>query len=123
MKNLEINNNLFNGIYYFEGNEIYIFNDGIQENKKIDKTIIISNSSNSYLIEIFNNKFLYDCISEADLSLFSMLKDDKLIVTENFNKHIFYYDNEKLLYKYEKHNDNDNNYQEFGFFIGLKINI
>ena len=74
MKNLEIDNNLFNGIYYFEGNEIYIFNDGIQENKKIDKTIIISKSSNSYLIEIFNNKFLYDCISEADLSLFSILK-------------------------------------------------
>ncbi len=121
MKNLQTNNILFNGIYYFEGDNIYIFNDGIQESEKINKTIIISNSSNNYLIEIFNNKFLYDCISQADLSLFSELQDNKLIAIENSNKHTFYYDNDKLVYKYEKHTNN--NYQELGFFTGSKINI
>ena len=124
MQNLQTNNILFNGIYYFEGDDIYIFNDGIQESEKINKTIIISNSSNNYLIEIFNNKFLYDCISKADLSLFSELQDNKLIAIENSNKHTFYYDdgnNDKLVYKYEK--CTNNNYQELGFFTGSKINM
>ena len=124
MQNLQTNNILFNGIYYFEGDDIYIFNDGIQESEKINKTIIISNSSNNYLIEIFNNKFLYDCISQADLSLFSELQDNKLIAIENSNKHTFYYDdgnNDKLVYKYEK--CTNNNYQELGFFTGSKINM
>ena len=31
MQNLQTNNILFNGIYYFEGDDIYIFNYGIQE--------------------------------------------------------------------------------------------
>jgi hypothetical protein len=35
------NNNLFNGIHYLEGDDIYIFNDGIQESEKSSKTIII----------------------------------------------------------------------------------
>ena len=124
MQNLQTNNILFNGIYYFEGDDIYIFNDGIQESEKINKTIIISNSSNNYLIEIFNNKFLYDCISKADLSLFSELQDNKLIAIENSNKHTFYYDdgnNDKLVYKYEK--CTNNNYKELGFFTGSKINM
>jgi hypothetical protein len=122
MQNLQINNTLFNGNYFFEGDNIYIFNDGIQESEKINKTIIISNTLNNYLIEIFNNKFLYDCISKADLSLFSELQDNKLIAVENSNKHTFYFDdNDKLIYKYEKYTNN--NYQELGFYIGSKINI
>jgi hypothetical protein len=115
-------NNLFNGIHYLEGDDIYIFNDGIQESEKSSKTIIITKSTNNYIIEIFNNKFLYDCISKADLVLYCVLQEDKLVATENSNTHMFYYeDNDKLVYKYEKHNDN--NYQELGFFIGSKINM
>jgi hypothetical protein len=34
---------------------------------------------------------------------------------------MFYYDDDKLVYKYEKHNDN--NYQELGLFTGSKINM
>ena len=121
MENLQTNIS-FNGIHYLEGDDIYIFNDGIQESEKSSKTIIITKSSNNYIIEIFNNKFLYDCISKADLVLYCVLQEDKLVATENSNTHMFYYeDNDKLVYKYEKHNDN--NYQELGFFIGSKINI
>lgn len=121
MENLQINIS-FNGIHYLEGDDIYIFNDGIQESEKSSKTIIITKSLNNYIIEIFNNKFLYDCISKADLVLYCVLQEDKLVATENSNTHMFYYeDNDKLVYKYEKHNDN--NYQELGFFIGSKINI
>ena len=134
MNNLEIDqtNNLFNGIHYLEGDDIYVFNDGIQESESSSKTIIIykTKSSNNYTIEIFNNKFLYDCISKADLVLCSVLQEDKLVATENSNTHTFYYenndkdndkDNDKLVYKYEK--QNDNNYQEFGLFTGSKINM
>ena len=121
MEDLLINNISFTGIYYLEGDDIYIFNDGIQESEKSSKTVIISKSSNNYIIEIFNNKFLYDCISKADLVLYCVLQEDKLVVTENSNTHMFYYDDDKLVYKYEKHNDN--NYQELGFFIGSKINM
>jgi hypothetical protein len=121
MENLQINIS-FNGIHYLEGDDIYIFNDGIQESEKSSKTIIITKSLNNYIIEIFNNKFLYDCISKADLVLYCVLQEDKLVATENSNTHMFYYeDNDKLVYKYEKHNDN--NYQELGFFIGSKINM
>lgn len=121
MENLQTNIS-FNGIHYLEGDDIYIFNDGIQESEKSSKTIIITKSSNNYIIEIFNNKFLYDCISKADLVLYCVLQEDKLVATENSNTHMFYYeDNDKLVYKYEKHNDN--NYQELGFFIGSKINM
>ena len=118
MDKLQINqNNLFNGIHYLEGDDIYIFNDGIQESEKSSKTIIISESSNNYIIEIFNNKFLYDCVAEPDLVLYCVLQEDKLVATENSNTHMFYYeDNNKLVYKYEKHNDN--NYQELGLFTG-----
>jgi len=111
------NNNLFNGIHYLEGDDIYIFNDGIQESEKSSKTIIISNSSNNYIIEIFNNKFVYDCVAEPDLVLNCILQDKKLISNENSNTHIFYYDNDnKIVYRYEK--DNVNNYQELGLFTG-----
>lgn len=121
MENLQTNIS-FNGIHYLEGDDIYIFNDGIQESEKSSKTIIITKSSNNYIIEIFNNKFLYDCISKADLVLYCVLQEDKLVATENSNTHMFYYeDNNKLVYKYEKHNDN--NYQELGFFTGSKINM
>ena len=84
MENLqtEKTNNLFNGIHYLEGDDIYIFNDGIQESEKSSKTIIISNSSNNYIIEIFNNKFLYDCVSEPDLVLNCVLENDKLVSNE-----------------------------------------
>jgi hypothetical protein len=112
------NNNLFNGIHYLEGDDIYIFNDGIQESKKSSKTIIISNSSNNYIIEIFNNKFVYDCVCEPDLVLKCILQDKKLVSNENSNTHIFYYDDDKIVYKYEKQKDNANNYQEFGLFTG-----
>ena len=131
MDKLQTNqNNLFNGIHYLEGDDIYIFNDGIQESEKSSKTIIISESSNNYIIEIFNNKFLYDCVAEPDLVLYCALQEDKLVATENSNTHTFYYenndkdndkDNDKLVYKYEK--QNDNNYQEFGLFTGSKINM
>jgi hypothetical protein len=142
MENLKTNIS-FNGIHYLEGDDIYIFNDGIQESEKSSKTIIITKSSNNYIIEIFNNKFLYDCISKADLVLYCVLQEDKLVATENSNTHTFYYEdnnpesinnnpesinnnpesveNDKLVYKYEKHNDN--NYQELGFFTGSKINM
>ena len=131
MKNLQTdkNNISFNGIYYLEGDDIYIFNDGIQESEKSSKTIIISKSSNNYIIEIFNNKFLYDCVSVADLILYCVLQEDKLVATENSNTHTFYFENnnpesvenDKLVYKYEKYTDN--NYQELGFFTGSKINM
>ena len=122
MDKLQTNqNNLFNGIHYLEGDDIYIFNDGIQESEKSSKTIIITKSTNNYIIEIFNNKFLYDCISKADLVLYCVLQEDKLVATENSNTHMFYYDDDKLVYKYEKHNDN--NYQELGLFEGTKINM
>ena len=52
MENLQTNIS-FNGIHYLEGDDIYIFNDGIQESEKSSKTIIISESSNNYIIEIF----------------------------------------------------------------------
>jgi hypothetical protein len=114
-------NNQFNGFYYLEGDDIYIFNDGIQESEKSSKTIIISKSSNNYIIEIFNNKFLYDCVSTADLILCCVLQEDKLIANENNNTHIIYYDDDKIVYRYEKHKDNENNYQEFGLFTGSII--
>ena len=110
-------NNLFNGNYYLEGDDIYIFNDGIQESEKSSKTIIISESSNNYIIEIFNNKFLYDCVAEPDLVLYCALQEDKLVANENSNTHTFYYDNDKIVYKYEKQVDY-NNYQELGLFTG-----
>ena len=110
-------NNLFNGNYYLEGDDIYIFNDGIQESEKSSKTIIISESSNNYIIEIFNNKFLYDCVTEPDLILCCILQEDKLVANENSNTHTFYYDNDKIVYKYEKQVDY-NNYQELGLFTG-----
>jgi len=119
MENLQ--NNQFNGIHYLEGDDIYIFNDGIQESEKSSKTIIISNSSNNYIIEIFNNKFLYDCVCEPDLVLNCVLQDKKLIANENNNTHIIYYDDDKIVYRYEKHKDNENNYQEFGLFTGSII--
>ena len=124
MNNLQTNktNNLFNGIHYLEGENIYIFNDGIQESEKSSKTIIISKSSNNYIIEIFNNKFLYDCISIADLILYCVLQEDKLVSSENNNTHIFYYDDNKIVYRYEKYK-NDNSYQELGLFTGSNINI
>ena len=113
------NNNLFNGIHYLEGDDIYIFNDGIQESEKSSKTIIISNSSNNYIIEIFNNKFVYDCVADPDLVLNCILQDKKLVSNENSNTHIFYYDEDnKIVYRYEKDKDNDNNYQELGLFTG-----
>jgi len=113
------NNNLFNGIHYLEGDDIYIFNDGIQESEKSSKTIIISNSSNNYIIEIFNNKFVYDCVADPDLVLGCVLQNDKLISNENNNTHTFYYeDNDKLVYKYEKQIDKNDNYQELGLFTG-----
>jgi len=112
------NNNLFNGIHYLEGDDIYIFNDGIQESEKSSKTIIISKSSTNYIIEIFNNKFLYDCVSTADLILYCVLQEDKLVANENNNTHIFYYDDDKIVYRYEKHKHNDDNYQELGLFTG-----
>jgi hypothetical protein len=123
MDKLQINqsNNSFNGIHYLEGDNIYIFNDGIQESEKSSKTIIISNSSNNYIIEIFNNKFLYDCVCEPDLVLNCILQDKKLIANENNNTHIIYYDDDKIVYRYEKHKDNENNYQEFGLFTGSII--
>ncbi len=108
----------FNGIHYLEGDDIYIFNDGIQESEKSSKTIIISKSSNNYIIEIFNNKFLYDCISIADLILYCVLQEDKLVANENNNTHTFYYDDDKIVYRYEKHKHNDDNYQELGLFTG-----
>ena len=118
MDKLQINqNNLFNGIHYLEGDDIYIFNDGIQESEKSSKTIIISNSSNNYIIEIFNNKFVYDCVCEPDLVLNCILQEDKLVANENSNTHTFYYDNDKIVYKYEKQVDY-NNYQELGLFTG-----
>ena len=128
MENLQTNIS-FNGIYYLEGDDIYIFNDGIQESEKSSKTIIITKSSNNYIIEIFNNKFLYDCVSVADLILYCVLQEDKLVATENSNTHTFYFENnnpesvenDKLVYKYEKYTDN--NYQELGFFTGSKINM
>ena len=118
MNNLEIEqtNISFNGIHYLEGDDIYIFNDGIQESEKSSKTIIITKVSNNYLIEIFNNKFLYDCISEPDLVLNCVLENNNLVSNENSNTHVFYYDNDKIVYKYEKHRNND--YQEFGLFTG-----
>jgi hypothetical protein len=109
-------NNLFNGIHYLEGDDIYIFNDGIQESESSSKTIIISKVSDNYIIEIFNNKFLYDCVAEPDLVLNCVLENDNLISNENSNTHIFYYDNDKIVYKYEKQRNND--YQEFGLFTG-----
>lgn len=112
------NNNLFNGIHYLEGDDIYIFNDGIQESEKSSKTIIISNSSNNYIIEIFNNKFVYDCVADPDLVLNCILQDKKLVSNENSNTHIFYFDDDKIVYRYEKHKDNNNNYQELGLFTG-----
>ena len=114
-------NNEFNGFYYLEGDNIYIFNDGIQESEKSSKTIIISKSSNNYIIEIFNNKFLYDCISIADLILYCVLQEDKLVANENNNTHTFYYDDDKIVYRYEKHKLNDDNYQELGLFTGSVI--
>jgi hypothetical protein len=123
MENLQTNqtNNLFNGIHYLEGDDIYIFNDGIQESEKSSKTIIISKSSNNYIIEIFNNKFVYDCVAEPDLVLNCTLEDVKLVSNENSSTHIFYYDEDnKIVYKYEKYNSN-NNYQELGLFIGSII--
>ncbi len=108
----------FNGIHYLEGDDIYIFNDGIQESEKSSETIIISKSSNNYIIEIFNNKFLYDCISIADLILYCVLQEDKLVANENNNTHTFYYDDDKIVYRYEKHKLNDDNYQELGLFTG-----
>jgi hypothetical protein len=114
-------NNEFNGFYYLEGDNIYIFNDGIQESEKSSKTIIISKSSNNYIIEIFNNKFLYDCISTADLILYCVLQEDKLVANDNNNTHIFYYDDNKIVYKYEKHKDKNDNYQELGLFSGSII--
>ena len=117
MDNLQ-NNNLFNGFYYLEGDNIYIFNDGIQESEKSSKTIIISNSSNNYIIEIFNNKFVYDCVAEPDLVLNCILQDKKLVSNENSNTHIFYYDDDKIVYRYEKDKDNADNYQELGLFTG-----
>lgn len=114
-------NNLFNGFYYLEGDNIYIFSDGIQESEKSSKTIIISKSSNNYIIEIFNNKFLYDCISIADLILNCVLQENKLVANENNNTHIFYYDDDKIVYKYEKQINKENNYQELGFFTGSMI--
>ena len=114
-------NNLFNGIHYLEGDDIYVFNDGIQESEKSSKTIIITKSTNNYIIEIFNNKFLYDCISKADLVLYCVLQEDKLVANENSNTHIFYYDADKIVYRYEKYKDNHNNYQEFGLFTGSII--
>ena len=123
MNNLKIDqtNNLFNGIHYLEGDDIYVFNDGIQESESSSKTIIISNSSNNYIIEIFNNKFLYDCVSEPDLVLNCVLENDKLVSNENNNTHILYYDNDKIVYKYEKQKNEkqkNDNYQEFGLFTG-----
>ena len=123
MENLqtEKTNNLFNGIHYLEGDDIYIFNDGIQESEKSSKTIIISKASNNYIIEIFNNKFLYDCVSEPDLVLNCVLENDKLVSNENNNTHILYYDNDKIVYKYEKQKNEkqkNDNYQEFGLFTG-----
>ncbi len=119
MENLQTNQpNQFNGIHYLEGDDIYIFNDGIQESEKSSKTIIISKSSNNYIIEIFNNKFLYDCISIADLILYCVLQEDKLVANENNNTHTFYYDDDKIVYRYEKHKHNDDNYQELGLFTG-----
>jgi hypothetical protein len=115
MNNLETNNQ-FCGIFFLEGDDIYIFNDGIQESEKSNKTIIISKVSDNYIIEIFNNKFLYDCVSEPDLALNCTLEDNKLVCNENYNTHIFYNDNNKIVYKYEKQRNND--YQEFGLFIG-----
>jgi len=113
------NNNLFNGIHYLEGDDIYIFNDGIQESEKSSKTIIISNSSNNYIIEIFNNKFVYDCVADPDLVLGCVLQNNKLVSNENNNTHTFYYeDNDKLVYKYEKQIDKNDNYQELGLFTG-----
>jgi len=120
MENLQTNIS-FNGIHYLEGDDIYIFNDGIQESEKSSKTIIISKSSNNYIIEIFNNKFLYDCITSADLVLYCVLQDDKLVANENSNTHIFYYDADKIIYRYE--NYTNNNYQELGLFTGSKINM
>ena len=118
MDKLQINqNNLFNGIHYLEGDDIYIFNDGIQESEKSSKTIIISESSNNYIIEIFNNKFLYDCVAEPDLVLCCALQEDKLVSNENSNTHTFYYEDDKIVYKYEKQVDY-NNYQELGLFTG-----
>jgi hypothetical protein len=118
MENLQ--NNQFNGIHYLEGDDIYIFNDGIQESEKSSKTIIISNSSNNYIIEIFNNKFVYDCVCEPDLVLNCTLQDVKLVSNEKSSTHTFYYDDDnKIVYKYEKHNNN--NYQELGLFIGSII--
>jgi hypothetical protein len=122
MDKLQINqnNNLFIGIHYLEGDDIYVFNDGIQESEKSSKTIIISNSLNNYKIEIFNNKFVYDCVAEPDLILNCVLQDIKLVSNENSTTHIFYYDDDnKIVYKYEKHNNN--NYQELGLFIGSII--
>jgi hypothetical protein len=43
----KLQTNQFNGFYYLEGDNIYIFNDGIRESEKSSKTIIISNSSRS----------------------------------------------------------------------------
>ena len=115
----KIHNNQFNGIHYLEGDDIYIFNDGIQESEKSSKTIIISNSSNNYIIEIFNNKFVYDCVAEPDLVLYCILQDKKLVSNENSNTHIFYFnDDDKIVYRYEKHKLNDDNYQELGLFTG-----
>jgi len=116
MENLQ--NNQFHGIHYLEGDDIYIFNDGIQESEKSSKTIIISNSSNNYIIEIFNNKFVYDCVCEPDLVLNCILQDKKLVSNENSNTHIFYYDDDKIVYRYEKDKDNADNYQELGLFTG-----
>ena len=117
MENLQTNIS-FNGIHYLEGDDIYIFNDGIQESEKSSKTIIISNSSNNYIIEIFNNKFVYDCVCEPDLVLNCILQDKKLVSNENSNTHIFYYDDDKIVYRYEKDKDNADNYQELGLFTG-----
>jgi len=117
MENIETNN-LFNGIHYLEGDDIYIFNDGIQESEKSCKTLIISKSLNNYIIEIFNNKFLYDCVTEPDLVLNCILQEDKLVSNEKNNTHIFYYDDNKIVYRYEKNKDNHNNYQELGLFTG-----
>jgi hypothetical protein len=80
----------------------------------------IFDSGYKYTYDRFNNKFVYDCVAEPDLILNCVLQDIKLVSNENSTTHIFYYDDDnKIVYKYEKHNNN--NYQELGLFIGSII--